>query len=108
MRTLNLPSGPRWAIAALTPLALIGLGMFAANPDYADAAAPARLSVLAVALLALALLRDEGNDMYGPEAPAIVLAIVTGLWAFLVLGTGRHPAAKLRRHPGATDGLRDA
>ncbi|WP_157031883.1 hypothetical protein [Kitasatospora cheerisanensis] len=43
----------------LTPLALLGLGALSADPDRAALADPARLAVLAAALLALLLLRTE-------------------------------------------------
>ncbi|MGW4379448.1 hypothetical protein [Kitasatospora sp. NPDC004531] len=57
MRTLNVPSAARWAIAVLAPLALIVLGVLAANPDCAGVADPARAAVLALSLLALAAFR---------------------------------------------------
>ncbi|MFD8479509.1 hypothetical protein [Kitasatospora sp. NPDC059673] len=202
MRTLSLPPAPRWAVAALAPLALIGLGVLSANPDYAYIGDPARLAVLAGAILALAALRvgwprvvagmlvglpllvlppamyeteilqlrgektdlvvvaappgadlpcvlrradggalphdvyeyagcvppsepqpfpylvdpagwvrpqfNEGNDLFGPEVLPIALTVLVGLWAFVVLGTGRHPSVNRRQHPDATDRLPDA
>ncbi|MFF0390540.1 hypothetical protein ACFYS8_17890 [Kitasatospora sp. NPDC004615] len=68
----------RVTLAALTPLALLGLGALSADPDHARLGDPARLAVLAGSVLALVLLRAGWRRTVGGALLCFVLLALSG------------------------------